>query len=107
MLPLTDWPYVFKMTADQIAAKPYSIWNTPPSLPKFVSALACCASMPQSSIAIRSFMMYKIIPLPPGDPVTISSSPLASKTSVGDSELRGRLPPATELAIATPLASAG
>ena len=44
---------------------------------------------------------------PPGDPVTISGFPCLSRTIVGAIELRGRLPPATPLAIALPFASTG
>ncbi len=51
---------------------------------------------------------YDTIDGPPGEPIASTSAPLErSSTSVGDIELRGRLPGATLLAIGAPAASVG
>ena len=63
---------------------------------------ACCAVMPQSSVAMIDFATYAGIKLPPGDPVTSRMSSFWSKTIVGDMDDRGLLPGTMALATGLP-----
>src|SRR6478735_6656804 len=75
--------------------------------PKSTMAVACCASIFQSSAPTSVFTTYWMMVEPPGEPVAIANSPTLPSaalrnTRVGAIELPGRLLACTRLATGVP-----